>query len=654
MSFFRISGIIILELVQEEAKSDNEEKKAERIQRQMRKKRIPAFTRRATRAILTAVFIIGLLIPAHADSKVCEWKGIEKIIAVGDIHGDYDNFVKILKSSGVVDERLDWAAGKTHFVQTGDIMDRGDYAKDAFDLLRKLEEEAELAGGKVHFLLGNHEEMNITGIVFRQPGYVSPKQFASFLPDNFREKREREFNEEFENSHREGANTDSSLLEAFLEKKWTKLMEDTTIRRLYVNTFNDDYGRWILEHNSVIKINDIIFSHGGVSERFSTWPLQKINDKLREELNYYRISFKRNKIPELKREILYAPDSPSWNRDIALKDENAYRHVVDRILANLDAKYMIIAHTPLTGSPIIPDNEKEEEKLRTRFDQRIWIIDTGISDFYNGVMSFLRIENGKFRMKSWRDEEYAEETPLEPSVGIEKEESREEVEYYLLKAGIADAQAEAVPGRTAAWKIELNDGKTQRRGFFKPIDDRRPSILPESYKYELAAYALDKLLDFNRIPPTIEREIKGMKGSLQVRIENCMGLDEQQMKNIPPPDPQALANALEEINVFENLVYSERKELDDILIQRESWKVYRVDFSEAFSPTPELVPGQEIKRCSEGLFNHLKEISDSVLEVRLGPYLNKEEIFALIRRKALIIQTIQELIAKKGKEAVLF
>lgn len=610
--------------------------------------------RKTTRTILSSVLILILFLPLHADSKQCEWEGIEKIVAVGDVHGDCDNFVKILKRAGIVDEHLDWIAGKIHFVQTGDIVDRGDYAKDVMDLMRKLEKQAEQAGGKVHFLLGNHEEMNITGIVFRQPGYVSPKQFASFLPQDYRTKKEKEFRQEFENSFHQETNSDPGLLDAYFEKKWSRLMQDPDIRRLYVNTFNDDYGRWILEHNAVIKINDIIFCHGGVSERLSTWPLQKINDTYREELNIYRLSFKRSRQPGIKVEILYEPDSPTWNRDIALKDEEAYRHVIDKILDNLGAKYMVIAHTPPIGSPIIPENQRDEEELRSRFNQRIWIIDTGISDFYGGIMGFLRIENGRFRMDSWRDEEYAEESSAEPSTAVEERKTSEELEYFLLKAEIVDVEKEAVPGRTAAWKIRLDDGESLRRAFFKPIDDRRPSLLPESYKYELAAYALDKLLGFDRIPPTIEREIEGFKGSLQIRLEDCMGLDEQKRKNISPPDTRAFANALEEINVFENLVYSERKELDDILIHKQNWDIYRVDFSDAFSPTPDLIPDQKITRCSIKLYTNLQDLSDILIEARLKPYLNEEEISALLQRKTNIIKKIQELIAKKGKEAVLF
>lgn len=611
--------------------------------------------KKASRIILIGLIISSLCVSLYAKSKQCVWKDIERIIAIGDIHGDYDNFVKILKEAGLVDDSLKWSGGKTHFVQTGDILDRGDYPKEVFDLIKKLEIEAEEAGGKVHMLLGNHEEMNITGVVFRYD-YVSPKQFASFLPDAFRQKKENEFLKKLNNSSEIMSNSDPTLLDSYLETNWNKVMKDSRneeIRKLYVNTFNRNYGQWIIEHNTVIKINDIIFSHGGISERYASWPLEKINDVTREELNIFRLAYKRGINPIIQREVLYMPDSPLWNRDLALKDEETYGKIVDKILQSLGANYMVIAHTP-PGSPVIPESQRDEIIFRTRFNQKVWMIDTGISDFYHGILSFLRVENGEFYMREWREEEYKKEAPFEPSQITEEEVSREDVEYYLLNAAVVTVHKEAVPGRTAAWRINLDDGELKRRAMFKVVDDRRPTLLPDSYKYEMASYALDKLLGFGKIPPMVEREIESTKGSLQVRVENCIGLDEQQMKNLTPPDPEAFANSLEEINVFENLVYNERKELDDILIQEESWRVFRVDFSEAFSPAPNLIPEQKITRCSKTLFQNLQKISNALLEARLADYLNEEEMAALIKRKDLIIQTLTKLIQEKGEGAILF
>ncbi len=236
----------------------------------------------------------------------------------------------------------------------------------------------------------------------------------------------------------------------------------------------------------------------------------------------------------------------------------------------------------------------------------------------------------------------------------QKEMKRSELEHYLKTAEITLIEKGKIPGRTNAWKITLFDGKQERQAHFKFIDFHRPTPIADSYAYDLAAYELDKLLDLGRIPPLVSREIDGVKGSLQIRVENCIPLDLQQQKNLKPLDAEAFHNSLEEINVFENLVYCERKELDDILIEKETWKVLRVDFGEAFYPTPELIPDQKITRCSKKLFENLIELEDDVIAPHLEELLNENEMSMLFQRKALILATIKKLIQERGEESVLF
>jgi hypothetical protein len=232
--------------------------------------------------------------------------------------------------------------------------------------------------------------------------------------------------------------------------------------------------------------------------------------------------------------------------------------------------------------------------------------------------------------------------------------NRSELENYLRTAEITLIEKGKIPGRTNAWKITLFDGKHERQAHFKFINFSRPTPIADSFTYDLAAYELDKLLDFGRIPPLVKREIDGVDGSLQIRIENCIPLDVQQQRNINPPDKVAFRNNLEEINVFENLVYCVRKELDDVLIQKESWNVLRVDFGQAFDPAPELIPDQKITRCSKKLFENLIKLDDDVIASELEEFLNENEMSMLLERKALIIQTIKKLIQEKGEEAILF
>jgi len=333
---------------------------------------------------------------SSAASIQCVWTGVEKIVAVGDVHGDYEDFVKILKGTELIDKELHWTGGKTHLVQTGDILDRGPDAKKVLDLLMRLEKEAEEAGGKVHALIGNHEEMNIMGISFRYAGYVGVNQFISFLPDKYREKKEKEFRKKIKKNALKETEPDSASsnnLEANWEKFLRKVIRNNNhpARREYTDSFNEKYGRWILQHNAVIKINDTIFVHGGISEKLSTWKLEDINNLLRKELNSLRIAAKRfHPIQIFKPEIVYVSDGPLWYRGLAQRDENDFKEDVDRILHNLNAKYMVIAHTPQTGSIAVSTEDM------SRFQERIWIIDTGMSDYYGGIPAALIIENGNF------------------------------------------------------------------------------------------------------------------------------------------------------------------------------------------------------------------------------------------------------------------
>ena len=232
--------------------------------------------------------------------------------------------------------------------------------------------------------------------------------------------------------------------------------------------------------------------------------------------------------------------------------------------------------------------------------------------------------------------------------------NQEELENYLRTAKVVSVTKDSEKGRTAPWKIELDDGKIQRPGFFKYVNRPRPGVMPTSYKYEIAAYKLNKLLDLNCVPPVVGREIEEIKGSLQIYLVDCVTRTVLEKKKTEAPDPVKYQNALDEIKIFENLTYNECQKKDDILIHKETWQVWRVDFSEAFSPTSELLPSCEITRCSRKLYQNLLQLKNDAIKNALNLYLNPEEIDALLDRKEMIIEKIKKLIAAKGEEAVLF
>ncbi len=111
------------------------------------------------------------VIPSHvADAESVPYAG-GRIVALSDIHGQYDLMVTLLRAHRVIDGNDDWALGRDHLVITGDVFDRGDKVNEVFWLLFRLQQQAHAAGGAVHFLLGNHETM----VLYDDLRYVNPK-----------------------------------------------------------------------------------------------------------------------------------------------------------------------------------------------------------------------------------------------------------------------------------------------------------------------------------------------------------------------------------------------------------------------------------------------------------------------------------------------
>ena len=365
----------------------------------MKNNAIRIMMRRTKTILLLAVFVLAFLANLYAADTQCVWTCVEKIVAVGDIHGDYKAFIKILKGTGLIDKELHWIGGKTHLVQIGDVLDRGDHAKEILDLLMKLEKEAEEAGGKVHMLIGNHEELNITGLVFNRGDEFTTRQLVSFLPDRYRERQVKKFRKILGDNPTKKKGLDSSLdrdLMPFWENMLNELRTDRKhpARREYLRNFNKIHGKWIVQQNAVIKINNIIFVHGGISEKFSMWELKAINNRLRKELEDIRRAVMNSTLPKIQdfqRQIVWEPGGPYWYRGYFEVDEHDFQENVDIILKNLNAEYMVIAHTPQVIKT------KEDMQL---FQGKIWIIDTGISELYRkrmgGRLSALIIDKGKF------------------------------------------------------------------------------------------------------------------------------------------------------------------------------------------------------------------------------------------------------------------
>ena len=241
-----------------------------------------------TRLWVLSAAVAVVLLTGTALAGPDTWTGVDRIVAVGDVHGDFDQFVKTLRAAQVIDEKNDWKGGKTHLVQTGDVLDRAPDSRKAMDLLMKLEKQASKAGGAVHALIGNHEAMVLLG----DWRYVHPGEVKAFG----------------------GA-------KAFREAMSAK----------------GKYGRWIRSHNAVIKINDLVFVHAGITRAFARMTLAEINKAVREQLQKGDV-----------KGITMDPAGPLWDRTLALIDEDEVSKQLEDVLKRYGANRMVVGHTVST------------------------------------------------------------------------------------------------------------------------------------------------------------------------------------------------------------------------------------------------------------------------------------------------------------------
>jgi hypothetical protein len=279
----------------------------------------------------------------------------------------------------------------------------------------------------------------------------------------------------------------------------------------------------------------------------------------------------------------------------------------------------------------------------SRFEGRLWTIDTGISLYYGGARSALIIERGNFVL--WGESDGGEEASGAPPPSSAGALGSSDMEEFLRTAPVGDIFRGAQRGRTEPWTVVLAEGVDVRRAIFKYVDRRRPSVLPTSYMYELAAYEVARELGLDIVPPVVEREIGGVKGSLQLLVESALPETVRRARGLEPPDPAVFRDRLETIKIFALLVDDACENLEDTLVETGTgtWVVHRVDFSEAFGLSPEPRPGCVEGPVPEGLFAKLRGLDDAKLGARLSRYLTKEEARALVQRRAALIRLLEEL-----------
>jgi hypothetical protein len=294
-----------------------------------------------------------------AAGPACQLTGIDRVVAVGDVHGAYDRFVEILQASQLVDDRLRWTGGKTHLVQLGDVVDRGPDSLKALELLERLQKDASRAGGAVHALLGNHEVMRMLGDL----RYTTPGEYAAFTSGKSQETR----NQYLEQA--KAANEPAATMPplGFVELRLAFGQEGR-------------WGKWLRTLDPVLEINGIVFVHGGISPAIAGLTCDAINETVHRELTTDLAKTRSNPLATLSAGV----DGPLWYRGLA-QEPDAFAPMVDDMLAKQKARAIVVGHTVSPTGRVLP-----------RFGGKVFQIDTGMQPAYvpNGRASALEIDHG--------------------------------------------------------------------------------------------------------------------------------------------------------------------------------------------------------------------------------------------------------------------
>jgi len=240
--------------------------------------------------------------------------------------------------------------------------------------------------------------------------------------------------------------------------------------------------------------------------------------------------------------------------------------------------------------------------------------------------------------------------------------AKEQTKQFLLTAKVVGSRP-ASKGITHTWRLTLTDGTLTRDANFQPIDEHKSAMklasgtelnFVDSYKYNIAGYALAELLGMDdMVPVYVERKWKGNPGSMSLYLPSKMDEAERHKQKLTPPDADAWNNQMYKIRVFDQLISDSDPNLTNVLIG-ENWKIWRIDFSRAFRLNKEPKDPKDLVRCDRQLLEKLKALDANTLTEKTKPYLTKDEVKAVMARRDKIVQQFQRMIAEKGENEVLY
>jgi hypothetical protein len=276
----------------------------------------------------TGMNAAALSVPEQTAELPFRFPAADRVVAVGDLHGDLASAREALRIAGAIDEHDDWVGGKLVLVQVGDQLDRGDDEPEILGLLEKLTREAAKTGGAVHVLNGNHELMNASGDL----RYVTPdglRDYAGVTPQH-------------------NAKVESDL-------------PIETRGRAAAFSPGSELSRKLAARNTIAIVGDIVFAHAGVLQKHVRYGVGRINDDVRR--------FLRGESSALP-PIVSGDDAPVWTRAYGGDTSSDVCRELQVVLNALGVKRMVVGHTV------------QSHGITSACNDSLYRVDVGLSDYY--------------------------------------------------------------------------------------------------------------------------------------------------------------------------------------------------------------------------------------------------------------------------------
>jgi hypothetical protein len=240
--------------------------------------------------------------------------------------------------------------------------------------------------------------------------------------------------------------------------------------------------------------------------------------------------------------------------------------------------------------------------------------------------------------------------------------SRAEMEEFLTNAKIVERKNLSM-GITNSQRATLDDGRLKHDAHIQTVDIRKASFqtlsgtelnFRDSYKFNMAAYELDKLLELNMVPVSVERKVAGNMAAVTWWVDDFLMMEQDRYKKkMEPPDLKTWNPQMYVCRVFDQLIYNTDRNLGNLVITKD-WKIWMIDHTRAFRIRKDLHTPRNLVQCDRKLLGKMRELSAEALNQRLGRYLTSAEIDAILSRRDKIVKFFDDKIVEKGEAAVLF